>query len=192
MTENHNHACSTKLKVGLLIALLQGMIPSLAVTASASKPSDRPDTEWVLALVGYNYTSRYIDTFSVNGQGGGNVYVSSPTSGGGGSVCCVTYRKGGSAHEVTVRWQSGGCMYRAPARMADGSTHLFHSFYREARVKVNPNIPDHPKNFEVHFYPDGRVEASLTASASEPRLLYSEDRADKSEFQRCPGDREPK
>jgi hypothetical protein len=45
-----------------------------------------------LAIVGYNYTERYIDSFHVNGQGGGNLYVSGPTAGGGSSACCVSWR----------------------------------------------------------------------------------------------------
>ncbi|MDB5935227.1 MAG: hypothetical protein JWQ01_2571 [Massilia sp.] len=183
-----------KLLLGFLIAcaLIQGAAAAAPSTAPASKPLGKAGAELNLALVGYNYTSRYIDTFSVNGQGGGNVYVSSPTSGGGGTVCCVSYRKGATAYEVTVRWHAGGCMYRAPARMADGRTHLGHSFFRELRVKVDPHIPDGATNFEVHFYPDGHVEAAITARASAPRVVSSEDRADRSEYQRCPGDKEPK
>lgn len=145
-----------------------------------------------LTLKGYNYTSRYIDEFSVNGQPGGNLYVSGPTSGGGSSVCCVSYVQGAIAHEVTVRWHSGGCMFRAAGVLSDGSTHLAHSFFRELNVKVDPHIPGRPKNFEVHFYPDGHVEGAITDRTSPPRLVYSKDRADRSDFPRCPGDKEPK
>jgi hypothetical protein len=168
-----------------------------ASTSHASSTLDSrlpipPGTRLSLALVGYNYTSRYIDTFSVNGQGGGNLYVSSPTSGGGGTVCCISYVKGRPAGEVTVRWQAGGCMFRAPGPMADGRTHLAHSFFREIRVKVDPRIPDHPEDFEVHFYPDGHVEAAITDGSSSPRLVYSKLREDSSEFPRCPDEKEPK
>jgi hypothetical protein len=151
-----------------------------------------PGTRFSLALLGYNYTSRYIDTFSVNGQGGGNLYVSSPTSGGGGTVCCVSYVQGRPAGEVTVRWQSGGCMLRVPGGLADGSTHLAHSFFREIKVKVDPLIPSRPRNFEVHFYPDGHVEAAITDGRSSPRLVYSKSREDRSDFPRCPDEKEPK
>lgn len=144
-----------------------------------------------LALVGFNYTHRYIDAFSVNGQGGGNLYVSSPTSGGGGSVCCVSYLQGSAARQVTVRWQSGGCMYRAAGVLADGRTHLAHGFFKEVKVQVDPHIPDRPSNLEVHFYPDGHVEAAITENESSPRLVYSKDRADRSPFPRCPDEQEP-
>jgi hypothetical protein len=47
-------------------------------------------SEYGLVIIGYNYTSRYIDQFSVDGAGGGNLYVSGPSSGGGGIVCCAS------------------------------------------------------------------------------------------------------
>lgn len=46
-----------------------------------------------LTLSGYNYTNRYIDQFSVNGIGGGNLHVSTVTSGGT-NVCCFSYTPG--------------------------------------------------------------------------------------------------
>ncbi|MFC0131972.1 hypothetical protein CR105_16245 [Massilia eurypsychrophila] len=174
-----------------LVIVLGSSIP-LASTALEAKRTVPAGTRLSLALVGYNYTSRYIDTFSVNGQGGGNLYVSSPTSGGGGAVCCVSYVQGRPMGEVTIRWQSGGCTFRAPGPMADGRTHLAHSFFREIRVKVDPRLPDDPQEFEVHFYPDGHVEAAITDGSSSPRLVYSKGREDRSEFPRCPNEKEPK
>ena len=47
-----------------------------------------------LEINGFNYTDLYIDSFEVDGQGGGNLFVSSPTSGGGGGVCCVSLTPG--------------------------------------------------------------------------------------------------
>lgn len=47
-----------------------------------------------LGIVGYNYTNRAINTFTIDGAGGGNLYVSSPASGGGGTTCCVPYVPG--------------------------------------------------------------------------------------------------
>lgn len=165
--------------------------------SSASTDLDRqapipPGTRLSLTIVGYNYTPRYIDDFSVDGQGGGNLYVSGPTSGGGGSVCCISYVQGAPAGEVVVRWQSGGCMFRVASGLVGGRTHLAHSFYRELKVRIDPRIPDRPENLEVHFYPDGHVEAAISASESSPRLVYSKTRANRSDFPRCPGDKEPK
>lgn len=185
---------SGKFYLVLWILLLFIFGTSVLHAAKSAEPSNPvPSGKRLnLTLKGYNYTSRYIDEFSVNGQGGGNLYVSGPTSGGGSSVCCVSYVQGGIAHEVTVRWQSGGCMFRAGGVLADGSTHVAHSFYSELNVRVDPYIPDRPKNFEVHFFPDGHVEGAITDRTSPPRLVYSKERADRSDFPRCPGDKEPK
>lgn len=180
--------------LGSCLALLLALGPLISWASGSPLPKIQlpSGTRFNLAIVGYNYTSRYIDDFSVDGQGGGNLYVSGPTSGGGASVCCVSYLQGAAVGEVTVRWQSGGCMFRVPGGLADGRTHLAHSSYRELKVRVDPRIPDHPENFEVHFYPDGHVEAAISASESSPRLVFSKNRADRSDFPRCPGDKEPK
>jgi hypothetical protein len=45
-----------------------------------------------LTITGYNYTDTYIDSFRVNGAGGGNVEVSTPTAGGGKGTCCAPVR----------------------------------------------------------------------------------------------------
>jgi hypothetical protein len=175
----------------MLLLLACASVPrtSIALDQVSALP---PGTRFSLSIVGYNYTSRYIDSFSVNGQGGGNLYVSGPSSGGGGSMCCVSYVQGRPAGEVTVRWQSSGCMFRAPGRLSDGSTHTAHDFFSEVRVKVDPRIPARPQNFEVHFYPDGHIEAAITDTYSSPRLVYSKSREDRSEFPRCPNETEPK
>lgn len=199
--KSKRHACSApsslfnrlwKQSFRLSLVVLVG-----ASTPQASMALDQarelpPGTRFSLALVGYNYTSRYMHSFSVNGQGGGNLYVSSATSGGGGTVCCISYVKGRPAGEVTVRWQAGGCLFRVPGGLTDGSTHLAHSYFREIKVKVDPRIPIRPRNFEVHFYPDGHVEAAITDEESLPRLVYSKSREDRSDYPRCPDEKEPK
>jgi hypothetical protein len=177
----------TAMLVLLLFQSSGSVISSVAAAESATGTGKRLN----LTLAGFNYTSRYIDRFSVNGQGGGNLYVSGPSSGGGSSVCCISYVKGAAAPTVSVRWQSGGCMFRAPRVLADGSTHLAHGFYRELKVKVNANVPKDPAYLEVHFYPDGHVESAITDTVSAPRLVYSKERADRSDFPRCPNDQEP-
>lgn len=42
-----------------------------------------------LELVGYDYTDRAILDFSVSGASGGNIFLSTKTSGGGKYACCV-------------------------------------------------------------------------------------------------------
>ena len=49
-----------------------------------------------------------------------------------------------------------------------------------------------PKFMEVYFYPDGKVEATVTDSRSAPRLALSEDRLDRTKYRRCPDNKEPK
>jgi hypothetical protein len=99
----------------------------------------------MLALNGFNYTDLYIDSFSVDGQGGGNIFVSSPTSGGGGTSCCVGFSAGSTLPlRIKVKWS------RDRKR------------YCEKEVLVTGPIPAAPEHLAVHFFPDGRIEAELT------------------------------
>jgi hypothetical protein len=144
-----------------------------------------------LGVTGYNYTNQEIDEFFVNGRGGGNVGVSSPTSGGGGTVCCVPYVVGNVAWIVRVRWQSGGCNYHVKSTISDEVHEHIHWFFREADVKVDtPKIKD-PKYLEIHFYPDGSVKAGVTERAGGPRLKLPKEREDRKPYPQCPNDKEP-
>lgn len=71
-------------------ALLCGLLQSCALDrglTSAVEPAKPGGPRYVsLTIEGYNYTDDYIDQFTVNGQGGGNLYLSTPTSGGGGGL----------------------------------------------------------------------------------------------------------
>lgn len=145
-----------------------------------------------LALEGYNYTNRYIDSFSVNGQGGGNIYVSSPTSGGGGTVCCMLYRPGPNVKIIRVRWQSDACYFKEQSSLSKKMYDSLHPLFKEQEVQVEvlASATD-AKYMEVHFYPDGSVKAAVTATISPPRLLLEEQREDLSRYPRCPNDRKP-
>ncbi len=145
-----------------------------------------------LTLVGYNYTNRYIDEFSVDGVGGGNLFVSGPTSGGGGDVCCVDIVSGAHARKVKIRWQADACTYDERT-WSNGEKHSdIYSFFKEVEVQVDPHIPDFPAYFEVHFYPDGHVEAAITEHASPPRLKLNKSREDRSPYRQCPNDKKSK
>jgi hypothetical protein len=180
------------------IALMLLSVSACNAQAPNAPPAEKPaakapiGTRMQLGLVGYNYTNRYIDTFDVDGQGGGNLFVSGPGGGGGGTACCVNYRSGVSTWEVTVRWQIGACIFNERTDGEGGKHHDTHSFFKEVKVQVDPNIPDQPRYFEVHFYPDGHVEAAITEHASPPRLVLAEDREDRSHYPRCPNGKEPK
>jgi hypothetical protein len=98
------------------------LLAGLAVLAACNKPKpeEKPGgqpaqvdaapviTQSIsLEINGFNYTDLYIDSFEVNGQGGGNLFVSSPTSGGGGGVCCVSFTPGTRLPvQLTIKWTS--------------------------------------------------------------------------------------
>lgn len=108
-----------------------------------------------LTVYGYNYTDTYIDSFEVNGQGGGNLEVSIPTAGGGGSVCCVSVTSDMPLPwPYTIKW----------------SRNIYKKIWCEQTVLLHGPIPREPRYFEVHFYPDGHIELAVTEEASEPRL----------------------
>lgn len=144
-----------------------------------------------LTITGYNYTNRYINEFYVDGNGGHNIFVSSPTSGGGGSVCCVKYIIGATLWKPEIRWQVGGCTYNSRKDKYGESFFDIHHFYKQVEAPLDVKIPNDPKYLEVHFYPDGHVETAMTEQPSPPRLALSADREEKSPYKVCPDDKKP-
>lgn len=120
-----------------------------------------------LAIVGFNYTDRDINVFSVDGAGGGNLSVSSASGWGGGSACCAPFTTGDPAPEISVRWQSDACTYKTRFDKAGTEFNDIYSFYTTKRVNVS-SISPNPKYLEVHIFPDGRVEAAITGELSGP------------------------
>lgn len=149
-------------------------------------------TQIDLVLTGYNYTDRDIDQFYVDGQGGGNISESGPGDAGSGSVCCISFRSGAKARVVKVRWQADACIFTNYTDDEGQKHERTHSYFKEVDVQVDPIIPDFPRYLEIHFYPDGHLEAAITEHASLARLVLSKDRANNSHFLRCPNDIEPK
>jgi hypothetical protein len=145
-----------------------------------------------LDIVGFNYTDRVIDSFSVNGQGGGNIFLSTRTSGGGKSACCVRLlnaHKGVS--KIHVRWQVDGCVYLTKSRISGETFKNIFPYYKEVDIDVVQPKKYVPQHLEIHFYPDGSVRSELTAELSLPRISLDGKRADKSKFPRCPDDKKP-
>ncbi|HEU4621437.1 MAG TPA: DUF3304 domain-containing protein [Burkholderiaceae bacterium] len=138
-----------------------------------------------LTLIGMNYTNRYIDQFFVNGQGGGNLFVSTPTSGGGKSACCVGWSTTTKLPvKVKVKWHSGGCTITEVTR----SGYQFktnRSFFKEKEVTFNGPVPNSPKYFVVHIYENDDVEISISDDYPAPRLQLSEGRRDRTPYPPC-------
>ena len=107
-----------------------------------------------LTISGYNYTDLYIDSFEVGGNGGGNLSVSTLTTGGSKSACCASVYPALAPYEVKVKWKG-----------REGKNR-----WCEMKVILNGPIPATPEYFEVHFYPDGHIEVAVTEDASKPRL----------------------
>lgn len=132
-------------------------------SATRAEPLGKPVS---LAINGFNYTDAYIASFEVNYQGGGNLYVSSPTSGGGGTVCCVTWRPGTHLPKpIKVKWS------RDRKRWC------------EKTVMLNGPVPAHPTAMGVHFMPDGDIQVELSEGYPKLKLkLESFDDGRRKEF----------
>lgn len=146
-----------------------------------------------LTLVGYNYTNRYIDDYSVNGTSGANLDVSGPGGGGGKTICCgIAYVPSNLVKQtVKVRWQSAGCVFSTKSTISGEVFDTIHHFFKEAEVELDTQGAHNPKYLEIHIYPDGTVKAAVTDEESAPRLLLDEARKDRSHYPRCQNDKDP-
>jgi hypothetical protein len=124
-----------------------------APTVPTEREPDGMPKRYSVVPYGYNYTDAYIDSFEVDGAGGGNLAVSTPTSPGGGDTCCMTLVSGlPLGTEFKIKWT------RDRKRWC------------EQTVQLTKPVPVEPRYFEVHFYVDGHIEVEATQRASEPRL----------------------
>lgn len=144
-----------------------------------------------LALVGYNYTNRIIESYSVDGAAGGHILMSSPTSGGSGSVCCALISKSRKEKiSVKVRWQVDGCTYlekNSSGRLVPAR----HYFFKDAMIDLDPAYFSDPSYLETHFYPDGSIKLKITESLSIPDVKLSAERRNESAYPRCENDKKP-
>lgn len=126
---------------------------SSSAAVSVERDAKGMPLSYSVVAYGYNYTDLYIDSFEVDGAGGGNLVVSTPTSGGGGHTCCAHVTSGlPLGTTFNIRWT------RDRERWC------------EQDVALTAPIPIEPRYLEVHFYPDGKVEIEVTQKASPPRL----------------------
>jgi hypothetical protein len=121
---------------------------------SVLPPRDPRPSIQGLAIAGYNYTDLYIDSFEVNGHGGGNLEVSDAVAGGGKYTCCMSVYPALVPYPVTIKWKARTGKNR----------------WCEAKATVKGPIPAKPERFEVHFMPDGKIEIEVTEESSPPKL----------------------
>jgi hypothetical protein len=160
-------------KLFSLITLISTMNTLRAASQEDLIPQNEAKTHYMLGIIGYNYTNRTIDGFSIDGHGGGDVQVSSPTSGGGGTFCCVLFSKKPIwPIQVVVRWQSGGCRVYDKNRPAGRNYYA----YKELKVNVEKGTSDYPSDIGVHFYPDSSVRVRLSEGSGMPLLQLPESR----------------
>ena len=163
-------------KVAAIAACITGALLlgcAQAEAPQASSPAVKLGEPQSLLIQGYNYTDDVIDSFTVNGQGGGRLYVSGPSSGGGGSVCCVSYRLGTPLPiKLKVRWMGGYCLEFETSKY--GRKNVYRKgLWREAEALAVDMSDGKPKALEVHIFPDGHVEAAITQGYSDPRMIFS-------------------
>lgn len=153
-------------------------------TPHSSPSSDAKKHSHALTIYGYNYTDRYIDSFDVDGQGGGNMDVSTPVVGGSKAACCVDWPDALPLPQVMrIRWTSGKCVDTVVNSSGEHRDVVINTL-KERQVSLTAPIPSDPRYFEVHIYPDEHVEVAITSQPSEPRLRLDESRR-VSSYPRC-------
>lgn len=175
--------------VRLLMLLVVFILVSNTVQARRAETAvaeNEAKTHYMFGILGYNYTDENIVAFSVDGQGGGDVRVSTPTTGGSGIVCCILFSKNPKwPIQVLVRWQSGGCRV-FPKNSRYGRNRYF---YKEVMVDVERGMSAHPSDMAVHFYKDGSVRVRLVDELEPPLIKLPKNRLIEREFPECkPGD----
>jgi hypothetical protein len=177
---------------GFLFMVSLPVITASDARAEKSAREQLKEKYFLLGLVGYNYTDRHISNYTVNGAGGFDVMLSSPTSGGSGITCCVRLaKKSLIPPRVKVRWQYDGCIYLIKDDQDGKADRVRHYYYKEAEVDVQRADGGTPEYLETHFYSDGTVQVAATDDLSRPRLKLDENRLDKSLFPKCKNDEKP-
>lgn len=126
---------------------------AVAAPTSASQPSPFKIIKG-LSVHGYNYTNTAIGLYSVAGVGGGNIDVSTETTGGSKTTCCASMpNQLPPGYTINVRWTRDG------------------ESWCELQVPFNGPVPDDAYRLMTHFYPDGHVEIEVGGDADiAPRL----------------------
>jgi hypothetical protein len=172
---NEKSLSAAMLLLMLCLAACTGDLNAQTEAAEKTKPADAyvPRKSFMLSIVGYNYTDRYIDSFEVNGRSGGNLDISSETDGGGKSACCVSWTEGSKLPlKVTVKWVGSYCMKKETNSV--GEVNDFREpIWNVAEVEFNGPVPENPRNFEVHIYRQGRIAIGMSEKRSPPQVILA-------------------
>lgn len=145
-------------------------------------PENAAGTHYMLGIIAYNYTDRYIDSFSIDGQGGGDVRLSTPTSGGSSTMCCVLLAKNPKwPMRVLVRWTVGGCKKYEKNRKYSQIQYS----YKEEEIDVEHDLAIPASDIAVHFYEGGKVRVRLSDGWEAPLLKLPKGRPDREFFPEC-------
>lgn len=175
MKSSYRHLWTLLLVIGLAGCSRDTTAQTQATREAAAPPAGTeatyaPPKRHMLTIYGYNYTDRYIDDYRVNGQGGGNLDLSTESTGGGKSACCVSWLEGSKLpKKIEVMWTASYCIQRrtnSAGETRDWREPILHI----AELQFNGPVPQNPKYFEVHFYKDGHIELAMTEQSSWPRL----------------------
>lgn len=135
------------------VAAPDGALPAPPGTAAQDVSQTDEFRSFSLTIYGYNYTDTEIGSFEVNGRGGGNLAVSSPTSAGGSGVCCAAlYTPLPQSKAIRIKWTRDG------------------DRWCEQDVPFGGPVPANARYLEVHFYRDGHIEIAVTHENSPPRF----------------------
>ena len=148
-------------------------VPKPSTTATSREPARTQARGEPVGLLiqGYNYTDDYINSFTVNGAGGGNLFVSGPESGGGKSACCFSYQPGEPLPiKLKVRWVADYCTSRHVNKYGEIFDDV-RDIWTEAEASISQPPLGKASALEVHIYRDGHVEAAITSGNSPPRLI---------------------
>ena len=143
--------------------LLSATLAALVLTACQEGPKAEPK---MLGITGYNYTGRYIDGFSVNGQGGTNMGAH---TNGSGEACCIVWRPG-TALPVMMRVE---WTYGIEGDLQTGEV-LRQREDHSAEVELQGPISAYPTILVVHFYPNNTVQVEVAEDYPEPRIKRSD------------------
>ncbi len=122
---------------------------------------------YVLKIVGYNYTDRPIAYLSVNGRGGAGVSLSISSSRAGSVGNMLLPHSTKTPFWLDIKYQKDALDSYPPRKIIEPA-----SDYINTKVEVTGPVPANPGYVEIHFYPDGHIEAALSGAdgPSPPRL----------------------